>query len=499
MRPVISALLLFFVTSTASAKLSREQLLEMVDAGTDTALIVSLVERDCVDFEVGPEALIDLSGSIPREVLQAAVQCSSMSQTSETLNCQIYRRAAAQPALSDYPFYISPRDHYPKVIYELTSGNWIDERAAMGKGGSLFKGTFKLIKEHTGKHLELEKVIKSVPGFGRFEFRDHPALNTTAKLRNRQNTALLSACSSRARVKLTTVPEGAAVFVDGKPVGRSNLGLELLTGEHELTIELTGHASHRERIVLREGETRTLHVELDMQAVFQLTSEPAGAIVLLNGEVDGKTPTVLILEDGEYDLELIVPGREPYRETLAAMRGESRGIEAVLDEVPADDYCYDLGSSGSGGLVEKSLEALAARWVGSELNLVVPLYRVVTSTMENLLPSTHVVDGKRLLFAPKFGTRYVDQPWKLQGKELKGWAFGETAVSVLMTPAGPVTVTDISRRKSTIVIELRHDNGEENAIYFDFTRDPGKITLDDLERAMCLPFSSYEGFTAVGG
>ncbi len=497
MHYVMSVLLVFLLPSVASAKLSRQQLLEMVEAGTDTALIVSLVERDCVDFEVGPEALIDLSGTVPREVLQAAVQCSSMTQIPESLDCQVYRRAAANPALADYPFYISPTKSFPRVIYELTSGNVIDERLAQGKGGSFFKGTFKQIKEHTSKHLELEKVIKSVPGFGRFEFRNHPRLDTTAKLRDHQNKMLLAACSSRSRVALSTVPTGATVFLDGRRVGTSDIGLEVLTGEHELVVELTGYASHTEQIVLRQGETRRVHVELDKQAVFEVDSEPAGAVVLLNGENEGRTPLALILDDGEYDLELIVPGHKPYRQTLVAMRGELHTINAVLGEVPIDSYCYDLGES-TGGAVDKSLEALAAKWVGSELNLVVPLYRVVTSTMESRLPSTHVVDSKRILYAPKFGTKYADQPWKLMGRELKGWAFGETAVDVLMTPPGPVTVTEVSRRKSTIVIEVRHDSGEDNAIYFDFTGSPGKVTVDDLERAMCLPFSRHEDFAAVG-
>lgn len=488
MRNATPIVLLLLVPSVATAKLSQHELLEMVAAGTETAVIVSLVERDCVDFEVGPEALIDLTGKVPHEVLQAAVACSSMTQTGESLDCQVYRRAAANPALSDYPFYISPNKEFPRIIYELTSGNWIDERAAAGKGGSLFKGTFRLIKEHTGKHLELERVVQSVPGFGRYEFRDHPALSTTAKMRDRQNKALLAACSSRARVQLSSTPSGATVFVDGRRVGASDIGLELLTGEHEISVELTGHATHRERITLQAGETRRLHVDLQMQAIFKVDSQPPGAVVLLGGEVEGKTPTVLILEDGEYDLELIAAGRAPHRERLVARRGETSELDAVLAELPAESYCYDVEGSGS---VERSLDALAAQLVGRELNLVVPLYRVVTSTMESRLPSTHIVDGKRLLFAPKFGRKYADLPWKLLGRELKGWAFGETAVRLLHTPPGPVTVTEVSKRKSTLVLELMDDHGETNAIYFDFTRGLGQVTVDDLESAMCLPFSSY--------
>lgn len=59
----------------AGKPVSRAQLAEMVRQKVDTSLIVSLVEKDCVDFEVTGANLAGLSQELPKEVLKAAMDC----------------------------------------------------------------------------------------------------------------------------------------------------------------------------------------------------------------------------------------------------------------------------------------------------------------------------------------------------------------------------------------------------------------------------------------
>ena len=59
----------------AGAPVSRAQLREMVGQKVATALIVSLVEKDCVDFEVTGANLAELSKELPPDVLKAAMDC----------------------------------------------------------------------------------------------------------------------------------------------------------------------------------------------------------------------------------------------------------------------------------------------------------------------------------------------------------------------------------------------------------------------------------------
>jgi hypothetical protein len=78
-----TALALIAVTVLASASgpaaagppVTKEQVLTMVRQKVDTKLIVSLVQKDCVSFEVSGSNLAELSQRLPAEVLQAAMDC----------------------------------------------------------------------------------------------------------------------------------------------------------------------------------------------------------------------------------------------------------------------------------------------------------------------------------------------------------------------------------------------------------------------------------------
>jgi len=482
-------LFILALAAPSFAGISLDDLVSMVESEMDPGLIVSLVERDCVDFEVGPEALIELASRVPREVLQAALDCSAAAKVPESKECRIYRAAAANPSLVNFPFFISSMSKRPLVIYWMSSGMWVDERKAAGAR----LGTFKLIKEHVGKHMELVQVLNGIPGVGAFEFHTHPHLATGEDVRTRQRQAILDACTARARLALVSEPSGSEIFIDGKLEGVTPLDLEILSGEHELVIESPTYASHVERILLREGELRRLRVELDPLARLAVSSQPLGAIVLLNGEVEGKAPIELYLESGDFDLELIQPQHRPHRQTVTVDLGELVEISPAMEEVADGSYCHDFGLSGP---VERGIKPLAEALVGKEMTLTTPLYKVITSTMGSDLGATHVVDAKHMLFAAKLSRKYTDQPWELLGRELGGWAFGETASDVRRTPRGGVTITEVAKKKSSIVVHVLHDNGQKNAIYFDFTRNLKNVTVADLTEALCVVFTKHEDFTA---
>lgn len=68
--------LLHVVPVVAGEPISEEQLLELVRDGVDTQLIVRLVERDCVGFEVDARSVLRLSDVVPSQVLHAALNCT---------------------------------------------------------------------------------------------------------------------------------------------------------------------------------------------------------------------------------------------------------------------------------------------------------------------------------------------------------------------------------------------------------------------------------------
>lgn len=62
---------------SASAAITKADLLALAEKGVDSKLILSLVERDCVDFDITPDVLLELSSKVPDEIIQAAIACKS--------------------------------------------------------------------------------------------------------------------------------------------------------------------------------------------------------------------------------------------------------------------------------------------------------------------------------------------------------------------------------------------------------------------------------------
>lgn len=61
------------------AAVSKDQLLRLVESNIEDHLIVALILKDCVDFEVDADALLELGGRVPAEVLNAAIACGVQS------------------------------------------------------------------------------------------------------------------------------------------------------------------------------------------------------------------------------------------------------------------------------------------------------------------------------------------------------------------------------------------------------------------------------------
>lgn len=77
-RPILGVVLLgslLGLSPPADAEISKQQLPELIRSGVEEAVVLDLVRRDCVDFEVTPEVVLELSPEVPAEVLRAAIAC----------------------------------------------------------------------------------------------------------------------------------------------------------------------------------------------------------------------------------------------------------------------------------------------------------------------------------------------------------------------------------------------------------------------------------------
>lgn len=56
-------------------QMTKLELFELVDKQVDPAVIISLVTRQCVAFELDGEAVVELAGKLPADILKAVVDC----------------------------------------------------------------------------------------------------------------------------------------------------------------------------------------------------------------------------------------------------------------------------------------------------------------------------------------------------------------------------------------------------------------------------------------
>jgi hypothetical protein len=92
---------------------------------------------------------------------------------------------------------------------------------------------------------------------------------------------------ARARLDLTTEPAAASVFIDGAPLGdQTRSAIIMKPGRHRLLVTMPGYTRDDRSIEVGTDETLSVRVKLEASpdTGFEITSEPRGLLVWLDGE-----------------------------------------------------------------------------------------------------------------------------------------------------------------------------------------------------------------------
>jgi hypothetical protein len=136
-------------------------------------------------------------------------------------------------------------------------------------------------------------------------------------------------------VKVTV--EGAAVEVDGAPVGTSPLAtpLVLTVGTHTLKVSRSGYAEYLDTVKVSTNQTTTVEVELlPFAAVIEVSSMPPGAEVTIDGKLVGQTPVHVEVDPGERVLRVSADGFHDGEQTLTVQAGEAYKVDVELIALP---------------------------------------------------------------------------------------------------------------------------------------------------------------------
>jgi len=132
---------------------------------------------------------------------------------------------------------------------------------------------------------------------------------------------------------VTSEPSGAEVFLNDQRVGQTPYQGRQLPGSYNLALRNHLYHDHEERFDLAEGGTATLPlVKLKPRFGFvNLTTDPAGAEVYLDGKMVGKSPIDgLQVESGTHRLSIRRTAYHEPTENIEISDGETENLDLAL-------------------------------------------------------------------------------------------------------------------------------------------------------------------------
>lgn len=409
-------------------------------------------------------------------IFLASPASAQPSSPPDSVACRIYAAIADEPELDDYPIYV--RSVRPgRVTVEKPS----TEAMTGGLRGG-FKNRMKQLGPSTEKQMKAAEIINSEIGLRDFRYTDDSE-RSLDDIRADRDAAVVEQCMARARLHVESVPEGSELRIDGEVVGTTPISLELVAGGHVLELNSDGYAPERERLLMNGGEERTVRLTMSPRTTLRIYSQPSGAVAFVDDVFSGVTPIEIYVDPGVREVSLRAPGHRVDRTQVDVVGLDAVDVTRTLS--PDENTCPTLSATGP---VDRAFKTLRDALVGRQLELMMPLWGVVTSSMGRILPATHVVDGRQILFEPKRGDRYVPHPEDLLGRELGGLSFGETASDLAMLPPGMVTITAVEKSKTTFELEVRGEAGDTSRLYIDATAGLDRLDATDLADAMCMVF-----------
>lgn len=156
------------------------------------------------------------------------------------------------------------------------------------------------------------------------------------------------------RLSVTGTPEGAEVRADGRVLGRLPLtDAEIEAGEVALTVSAPRHEPFETRLAISGGGDRqSLEVALTPAwAPITLSSEPAGAVIEVDGETVGETPATVELGAGTRQLRLRLAGYQTWERPLQVVADQPQTLPLI--ELQAAEGRLDLQSRPAGATVRQ--------------------------------------------------------------------------------------------------------------------------------------------------
>lgn len=175
---------------------------------------------------------------------------------------------------------------------------------------------------------------------------------------------------------------GAAVRIDGQPVGNIPYRSTVQPGRHMVQVGREGFVTFTQWVELDGGQVLTLPVSLEREQAASgsilVTSDISGAPIFLDGEPRGTTPNVLEnVPPGQHAIELRPSGLPVHRETVLVIAGQRAAVNPQLRPAAPSNGSIRVISNVANTTVILDGEALGTA----------PVSR------DNITPGEHVIEA----------------------------------------------------------------------------------------------------------
>ena len=168
-------------------------------------------------------------------------------------------------------------------------------------------------------------------------------------------------------LQVNSLPGGASVYLDDSyqgttpPGGRAIYLRSLAPGSYTVRLEMPDYQTWTDTAVIRNNIITDIHAEPvpyspgpqpDTTGQLTITSEPAGADVLLDNQYKGITPVYLSdIPGGSHGILLHLSGYQDYTITANVAGGTTVNVPAILDSLPVTTAVPPTAKAGLSGFI----------------------------------------------------------------------------------------------------------------------------------------------------
>lgn len=179
----------------------------------------------------------------------------------------------------------------------------------------------------------LQNTESNLPSTEKADLGESENPNQITPLLNEDSLRTKSPLIDIGRLRITSVPSGASIWLNGKLVGGTPFEEnEIKTSTYNLLIRLAGYQDFTRSLNVREGELTSEMVNLTpLLGTIEVTSEPSGATILLDGQNVGTTPKNQKVKPGTREIVLQKTGFANFTTSVKVESGKVRNVNHRLN------------------------------------------------------------------------------------------------------------------------------------------------------------------------